>query len=315
LNEDVTPWIIAGHDDAGPGTGDMRADAKQIFLNVMAGTPALSALRRVRDLLRPADYEAIAAAVLDRFRIRREVIGDDRIRGASLLEIGSGREFGLALLLVGMGARRVVNVEIDRYRFIDDLAFYRLLVERARAAGCEVRWPPDGVGAIEGRRVRPDGERIAVHLGQSAASLSEGDAAFDVTFSVSVLQHVRRGDVPAVARELHRVTRPGGRGYHRVDFTDMESVNPFLHLCYDEDAYAAMYGRRFSYTNRYRMDDLDRIFRAAGFEEVRFEDVRLHDDRALFEATRPGFSPEFAGRPTDLLLARSCMLVLRRAAS
>ncbi len=272
-------------------------------------------LRRLKDLLRPVDHEAVASAVLERFRVRREVIGEERIRGASLLEIGSGREFGLALLLVGVGARRVVNVEIERHGFLDDPAPYRLLVERARAAGCALHWPPDGLAEVEsGRGVRPDGARITVHLGRSAASVPEPDATFDVTFSVSVLQHVRRKDLPAVARELHRVTRKGGRGYHRVDLIDLESDNPFRHLCYDERAYSAMYGRRESYTNRYRMDDLERIFRAAGFEEVRFEDVRLHEDRASFEATRPAFSPEFVGKPTDLLLARSCMLVLGRAA-
>jgi SAM-dependent methyltransferase len=291
----------------------MRPDVRQVLLNAIAGTPVLNALRRTRDLFRSADHEAVAAAVLDRFRLRRETMSDDRIRGADLLEIGSGREFGLALLLVALGARRVVNVEIERYGFLYEGALYRLLVERARAAGCDARWPPDGLRELPGRRtVRPDDRRVTVHLGRSAASIPEPDAAFDVTFSVSVLQHVRRKDLPAVARELYRVTRRGGRGYHRVDLAAMETKNPFRHLCYDDRAYTAMYGHRDTYTNRHRMDDLERIFREAGFQEVRFEDVRLHEDRASFEATRPAFSPEFAGKPAEMLLARSCMLVLGR---
>ncbi len=299
----------------GPRDDPMRPDATQRLLNMIAGTPVFNVLRRVRDLRRPPDHGAVASAVLDRWRIRREVMGDERIRGASLLEIGSGREFGLALLLVASGARRVVNVEIDPHGFIHSPAFYRLLIERARAAGCDVRWPPEGLReSEEGREVRPDGSRIVLHLGQSAASIPEHDGTFDLTFSVAVLQHIRRRDLPSVARHLYRVTRPGGRGYHRVDLRDLESENPFRHLCYDEAAYSAMYGHRVSYTNRYRMDDLERIFRAAGFDEVRFEDVRLHEGRALFEATRPEFSPEFSGRSTDLLLANSCMLVLGRAA-
>jgi hypothetical protein len=295
----------------------MRPQATEVLLNVLAGSPLFVTLRRARDIFRAPDPDAVATAVLNRYRTRRAILGEDRIRGASLLEIGSGREFGLALLLVAMGAERVVNVEIDRYGFIDDASFYRRLVDRARAEGHELRWPPEGLVEVDGgRRVRPDGRRVIVRLGESAASLSDADASFDVTFSVSVLQHIRRKDCASTARELLRVTRRGGRGYHRLDFGGLQRPsNPFWHLCFDEPAFAAMFDGRDTYTNRYRLDDLERVFLEAGFDEVRFDDVQLHDDRArpLFEATRAAFAPEFAGRPAEILFAQTGLLVLGRS--
>lgn len=294
----------------------MRVRAKQVLLNIVAATPALRAVRRLRDQIRPSnDVDATVQGILDRLRVRREKIGDERIRGGDLLEIGSGVEFGLALLLVHLGARRVVNVEIDPHDFVWRSALYRLLVERARRStpSLDLGWPPEGL--IEepgGKVVRPDPAKITLHLGRSAASMPEQDESFDVTFSVSVLQHIRRKDLPRVASELYRLTRPGGVGYHRIDLRDLESPEPFGHLQYTEKEYLLMYGNRRAYTNRFRMDDLRAIFQRAGFPEVRFEDIKLYEDEERFDKMRPFLAEEFRKKDRAMLLARSCMLVLRR---
>jgi hypothetical protein len=74
-----------------------------------------------------------------------------------------------------------------------------------------------------------------------------------------------------VALELHRVTRPGGTGFHRIDFRNLERGEPLQHLCFTDEQYRLMYQYRRSYTNRHRLDDVERIFRSAGFAEVRCE--------------------------------------------
>lgn len=290
----------------------MKTEPKQVLLNCLAGTPVLSLLRRARDARKKPDYGAIVDYMLDRLRVRREFMGDPRIAGADMLEIGSGKELGLALLLLAIGARRVVNIEIDPYGFIDDAALYRLLVERASAQGVPLSWPPTGL-VVDGDRVRPDGTRLALHLGRSAASIPEPDGAFDITFSVSVLQHVRRADVAPLARELACVTRPGGMGYHRIDLVDLyhKRTEPFRHLCYSHAQYERMYGRRGTYSNRYRMDDFERIFREAGFREVAFEDVRRVEAERLARWL-PDFHEEFRHKDPEILRATICMLVATR---
>jgi len=250
----------------------MAIEPKQVLYNALAGfTPVRNQLRRIRDRSRPPDYAGIVNYTLKRLQVRREFIGDDGIRGASLLEIGSGQEFGLGLLLVAFGARRVVNVEIEPYGFISDPALYRLLVEKARAEGLEIRWPPAGLQvSSNGRSVRPDPEKIVLHLGCSAETIPEPDCSFDATFSVAVLEHIRGGAMPRVAREPYRLTRPGGAGYHRVDLVDhyTRAVDPLRFLRYSPRQYDLMFGNRGSSLNRMRMDDHVKRTKAA---KVRYQ--------------------------------------------
>jgi SAM-dependent methyltransferase len=290
----------------------VRTEPAQVLLNCIAGTPAFHLLRRIRDARKRPDHEAIVRSMLDRLKVRRETIGDGRIAGATMLEIGSGKEFGLALLLLAIGARRVVNVEIDPYGFLRDASLYRLLVERASSAGLPLTWPPRGL-RVDGDRVEPDPEWIGLYLDRSATSIPEPDGCFDVTFSISVLQHVRRDDVAPLARELLRLTRPGGMGYHRLDLVDLyhKRTEPFRHLRYAPEQYERMYNRRGTYSNRYRMDDFERIFREAGFREVAFEDVRKMDTE-LLARWRPSFHEEFRSKDPEILRATICMLVATR---
>lgn len=294
----------------------MALEPKHLILNSLAGLePVRDRLRKLRDRKRDPNYPGIVDYTLQRLRVRREFIGDQRIRNASMLEIGSGPEFCLALLLLSIGAQRIVNVEIEPYAYIYDPELYRLLVRKANEAGFLLEWPPVGLRLEDGgRRAAPDPERIDLHLGCSAASIPQPDCAFDVTFSVAVLEHVRTGDMPAVARELHRLTKPGGVGYHRVDLVDhyYRRTEPFRFLRYSQREYDLMFGQRGSSSNRMRIDDIVRVFRAAGFAKVGQEDIRLHQNRNEFEAWARRFHRDFASKDPETLRAIDFMLTLVR---
>lgn len=294
----------------------MRLQARDVALNCLAGfTPLRGLLRRVPDHREHADYAAAVRYTIERLDVRRRFLGDDRIKGAELLEIGSGREFGLGLLLLALGAKRVINVEIDAYGFILDAAYYRLLVDKAREAGLDLAWPPAGlISHDRDDRVEADPRRLSLHLGKSARTLPEPDAAVDVTFSVAVFEHVRPHDVLPVLCDLHRVTRPGGMGFHRIDLVDhyFRQRDPFRFLRLSARDYDWMYSNRGSSSNRLRMDDFEDLARRAGFTEVRFEDVRYHEDEAEFGRWVASFHPDFRGRDPRMLRATSCMLVLGR---
>jgi SAM-dependent methyltransferase len=63
---------------------------------------------------------------------------------------------------------------------------------------------------------------------------------FDVTLSNAVLEHVF--DPLRAAVNLHRVTAPGGIGFHQVDFRDhRDFTRPLEYLLLDEFSYVRMF--------------------------------------------------------------------------
>jgi SAM-dependent methyltransferase len=294
----------------------MALELREVLLNLIAAVPRVrDPLRRVRDRREPADHERVAARGLESLATRREFLGDERIRDATIVEIGSGKDACLGLLLLAIGARRVVNLDIDPYGFVADPALYRRLFELATAAGIPMQWPPIGLRPTRAAGViEPDPERFALHLGRTAADIPEPDASVDVVLSLAVLEHVRPGHMLPVARELARITRPGGVGFHRIDLVDhyRRTTDPFRFLRYREHEYRWMYGNRGSSSNRFRMDDFERIFRTAGFSRIEFQDVRLYPDEARFAAWAESFDPAFRGRDARMMRACECMLVVTR---
>jgi hypothetical protein len=117
-----------------------------------------------------------------------------------------------------------------------------------------------------------------------------------------------------IARSLFDMTRPGGVGYHRIDLEDhyFRKTNPFRFLELSPIEYAMMYSNRGSSSNRLRTDDIERIFRVAGWEDVEFSDVVRFPDDERFEELRRRFHPDFRNRDRDMLRATSVMLCLRR---
>jgi SAM-dependent methyltransferase len=291
-------------------------ETKEMLLNLLARSERVrNPLRRIRGVGRALDIESLAASTLDRLRVRREFIGDDRIRDAVLLEIGSGRNCGLAVLLLSLGARRLVNVEVDSYGFIARADFYRRLAELAAEQGLPISWPPRGILVDpDGRTIRHDPELITLHLGRSAESVPEPDGSIDLSFSVAVLEHVRREAMAPVARELHRLTRRGGIGYHRVDLVDHYTRNerPFRFLNFSERQYQRMFGNRGSSSNRMRMDEIEQTYRNAGFAGVWSEDIQRYPDKALFMRWQRDFHEDFRNRDPESLRAISFMLVARK---
>jgi SAM-dependent methyltransferase len=289
----------------------MSIDPRELAINLLAAFPPLrAALRRIRDRDRAVDHEAIVQVALDSLATRERFFGS-RLQDADVLEIGSGRSVCLALLLLARGARRVVNVEIDPYGVCLDPALYRLLVRRAGERGVAMSWPPLGLQSVDGERVEPDPSCFTLYLGRSAEHVPEADESFDITISLAVLEHVLPEAMPEVARELRRLTRRGGGGWHRVDLVDHfhRHDEPFRFLRWSERAYRWMYSNRGSASNRFRLSDLERIYRDAGFD-VSFEDVQRFEDVERFERWRAEFHPDFRDRDPDELRALQCMLVI-----
>lgn len=119
------------------------------------------------------------------------------------------------------------------------------------------------------RRFREEG-LAGQFVAGSAEAMPWGEAAFDCVVDIACLQHNSEQEAAAIAREIHRVLKPGGRHFSlatragcwgdgtgtRVDTTSWRGVT--------EGPFSAMGVVRFA-----TRDSLQRLY--AGFRELEFE--------------------------------------------
>lgn len=79
------------------------------------------------------------------------------------------------------------------------------------------------------------------------------DRSFDAVFSHAALEHVY--DLPSVARERYRVTRPNGVNRHQIDLRDhLDFSKPLEFLLVDDDEFQrAFKDARWKQGNRFRL--------------------------------------------------------------
>jgi SAM-dependent methyltransferase len=109
------------------------------------------------------------------------------------------------------------------------------------------------------------------------------DAAFDVVFSMDVLEHVQRRGMMAAVRSYLRLLRPGGLSLHQVGIDDhfshgVPAASPKRYLRFSRRQWAAMVSR-LQYHNRLQAGHFQSIFASCGFELI--DCTRLQNADAL----------------------------------
>lgn len=179
------------------------------------GQPDSAALGRdPKTIPEAADYAlGIARGYLAEMRL-----GGIEPRGAHVLELGPGKNFGAAALLASAGA--IVTVAdpflspwIDGYH----QQYFSYLAER---------WP-DESGALA--RLIQDGsfDTVLSRLPHPAEDLSMiPDGVMDATLSSSVLEHL--ADFEQAFGELSRISRSGSVHVHSIDLKDHQGYGRYL---------------------------------------------------------------------------------------
>ena len=185
------------------------------------------------------------------------------LRGKSVLEIGPGINFGSVLLMSCFGARPMVS---DRFLAPWDgdyhPRFYSLLRDRIRDT-----FPDADVSPLERVIARNSYGDVVREVACALEDMNEIPAAsVDIVFSNAVLEHVY--DPEAALASLSRITKPGGLGFHQVDFRYHKSMDRPLEFLLTPDA---EFDREFRKChgecgNRVRPMEYAQLFEAAGFQ-------------------------------------------------
>lgn len=236
----------------------------------------LSGLRRFIGREVPSNYGRIRA---DAARIEADVRyalqvsrgyaaglprGFAELQGRSVLEIGPGNNFGVALVLKCAGAGRVAVTDrfLARYQEAYHGPLYRGLREAVAAEFPALDLAPFDAFIARGSHVSDAVEAIEMPLELFAERHAQ---QFDLAFSNAVLEHVY--DPAQAAKSLFAILAAGGKGYHQVDFRDHRDFSrPLEYLLLSDDDFRALLKRtNCECGNRFRPHELEALLRSAGF--------------------------------------------------
>jgi hypothetical protein len=206
-------------------------------------------------------------------RLARQVLqmvrtGISSLSGRTILEVGPGSSYGASMVLACYGMQPVVT-DSFLIPWNDDYHgwYYRALAEAL------VRIDPE-VDVRPLRALIEAGNHDAGPLGRVAwrsGELRLPSDGIDVVFSNGVIEHLEALD--AVAKELFRITRPGGLHWHQVQCHDhRDRQRPLEYLLLEETEFQDLFRRcRQECGNRWRPTEITAQFEAAQFDVLGFD--------------------------------------------
>lgn len=222
--------------------------------------------------------------------------------GFTVLELGPGDTAFTAVVAAALGASRIVLVDVAPFAR-REVEPYREMARYLRRGGLPV---PDVEDAQTFEQVM---ERCsAEYLTDGVVSLQAlPDRSVDFSFSHAVLEHVRAAELPALIREVRRLTARGGASSHVIDLQD-HLAHALNNLRFSDRVWESrLFSSSGFYTNRLRRSDLLRLFEEAGFEATVVGEARW----ARVPTPRDRLAPRFRSASEDDLLVHNLEVVLR----
>ena len=248
------------------------------------------------------------------------------IRGARLLEIGTGWYPTLPLVCHLAGASRVHTCDLQRLLkpdlmrlCIDELQ--RHLARIAAVCGTPL---PEVASRYERMRAAAAGSddlsvitegTVDYHAPADAAEDRRlEDASIDAVFSNSVLEHVPPDAIARIHRASLRLLRPGGWAFHSVNCGDHYAyVDPGIHQLHYlrfTGSEWAFWNNRFLYQNRLRAYQFVEGARDAGFQIV-LDSSHARPQR-LAQLQAMSVAAEFAHIPPERLCVTTVDFIGRK---
>lgn len=237
-----------------------------------------------------------------------------QVDGASVLEVGTGWRVDIPIALYLCGARRVVTCDLNRYLVASlVLKTIRYLSENQDTIR-NIFWFVEpsllqdrltilaNVSTIEQLFLATGIEYLAP-FDCSRTGLQNG--SIDLHFSYTVFEHIPRQTLRAILLEANRLLSDRGVALHHIDLSDHfeqvdQSITKVNFLRFSESEWSRYSNTPWSYHNRLREDDFQKIFRGASQDVMHWGPIT--DVRSL-SCLNNGFplAPEFRNKPVEML--------------
>jgi len=180
---------------------------------------------------------------------------------AVMLELGPGDSLASALLGYASGASMTYLVDVGSFAR-KDVAFYQTLAADLSNRGLQC---PDLSDALTFNDILQASNASYLANGLSSLRMIPSES-IDFVWSHSVLEHVRKDELPEVLFELHRILKPGGLSSHNIDYQDHLAYS-LNNLRFSEKLWESnFFAKSGFYTNRVPAIRLHRMLQEAGFK-------------------------------------------------
>ncbi|MBI2761881.1 MAG: class I SAM-dependent methyltransferase [Chloroflexi bacterium] len=209
-----------------------------------------------------------------------------------MLDVGTGWSHFYSLFLALFHDASSTMFDVTDNRSLKEMRvrvrWLRDHIEEIRSR-TDVRLRANAVALLESAAAASSINEVYACLNMSYVVDAEGsldslpDAAYDVLFSMDVLEHVRRKRIMAAVRSYRRVLRPGGLSLHQIGIDDhfshgVPAASPKHYLRFSRRQWASMVSR-LQYHNRLQAGQFQAIFSSCGFELI--DCTRLQNADAL----------------------------------
>lgn len=217
-------------------------------------------------------------------------------------EFGSGRDLVVPLAISAQGAKRFITVDIERLARLDLVKANAAIVAKASRVA---RSAPSSWEDLE----RNWG--IVYRAPADARQTDLESDTVDCAVSVETLEHIPKGDIAKILKEVHRILRPDGIALMQIDYGDHfkgfdPSISSFNFLTYSDEEWQP-FQSRFQYVNRLRHSEYVGLFKAAGFQII-----AEHPDRRPVEPSiSANLAPRFRQFSEEDLFTLGALIVAR----
>lgn len=227
--------------------------------------------------------------------------------GKRCLEIGTGHLPVAPVAFYLLGAAEVVTVDLHRRlnasltaSMLGRLQYERLAELYAGLVPPErLRERLDHLRSLDGRPVPEILDEIGIHYEApgDAARMPDPDGSFDLSFSMTVLEHVTPVALRDLLTEARRLLGPDGYAAHLIDPSDHFAhqdprITRINFLRFSRTEWKRVGGNEFSYCNRLRAPQLERAFTEAGLRIERCDRTVDEPSKAALESGFP-VHPDF----------------------
>ena len=206
------------------------------------------------------------------------------LRGEDILEIGTGHRLVWPIAFWVLGAERIVTVDLHPYlrpelveldlRYIaNNASWFQELMSGASADKHRIHKLLTLAGGDCTTEDVMTTCQITYRSKVDPGCTDFGESEFSLHISNYVLEHVSPDQIVLLMKEGRRLIRDDGLLVHRIDHKDHFSrtdptISMMNFLRFPDSEWDRLAGNRFTYVNRLRVDDYQKLFDSLDFEIV-----------------------------------------------